>query len=101
MAVSLCGAPRVARPEIGGGVQMLLGADDELSHAVVNVVGDAPPLVVLGSDDLLDEHGEGALALGLLSPGPERDASGGHDQEHLERVDHEGARHRRAVGRLE
>jgi hypothetical protein len=83
------GPPRVARPEIGSGIQVLLGADDQLGHAVVNVVRHTPALVVLGGDDLLDQRGEGALPLGLLAPGPERDAGRGDDQEHLERVDHE------------
>jgi hypothetical protein len=39
-----------------------LALGDELSDAVVDVIGDPFSLVVLGGDDLLDERGEGALA---------------------------------------
>ena len=101
IAVSLAARRVSRRPEVGRGVQVLLGADDELGHAVVNIVGDAAALVLLGGDDLLDERGEGALARGLLTPGPERDAGGGHDEENLERVDEQRERHRRAVGPLQ
>ena len=80
---------------------MLLGADHELGHAVVNVVGDAAALVLLGGDDLLDERGESALPRGFLAPGPECDAGGGHDEEDLERVDEEREPNRPAVGRLQ
>src|SRR4029450_8655845 len=64
------GPARVAGPEIGRRGQVPLGPADQLSPAVVNVVGAPPALVLLGSDDLLDERGERALARGLLPPGP-------------------------------
>jgi len=80
IAVARDGPARIGRPEVGRGVPVLLGADDELGEAVVDVVGDAFALLFLRTDRLLDERGERALANGLLPPRPERERGRREDE---------------------
>ncbi len=77
---------------MAGGVDVLLGAHDELGHAVVDVVRDAPALLFLGDDDLLHQRRERALARRLVPPGPEREGGRRQDERHLKRVHDERER---------
>jgi hypothetical protein len=76
--------------QIGAGVQVLLGADEELGHAVMQVVGDAAALLLLGHDDFLHQAGHGVGMGGPPSPGSQHGIGHGQDEEHLKRVEEQG-----------
>ena len=89
------------QPEILARIDVLLGADDEGGDAVVQLVRDTPPFVLLREDDLLD-HPRERLGMALLFPPrfddhPRRQ----QDDRDLERVQHDGQRSWRAARRLE
>lgn len=87
------------RPEIGARVEVLLGADDDLGHPVMQVVREAPPLLVLSQDDLLHQTRHRLGVSCLATPGAEHGVGRRQDDQHLHGMDEE--RRPRGPGRLE
>ena len=94
-----CRALSVAPREVPRGVDMLLGADDELGDAVVHLERDAPPLLFLRHHDLLDHPREGLLLTRALPPGAHGRPRHARHEQHLDRVhaEREGRGHVRPL----
>src|SRR5215213_5325895 len=50
----------------GEGLQVLLDGDDHLGEAIMHLVGDPAPLLLLGHDELAQQLSETTLAFGKL-----------------------------------
>jgi hypothetical protein len=78
---------------------MLLGADDQGGDAVVDLVGNASPLLLARVDHLLDEPCELVRVSAPSPPRPEQDGRHADDQHDLQPVQHQPQRGGDRLGR--
>src|SRR5262249_57085044 len=94
-------ATLVLSGQIERGVEMLLRAGDKLGHAIVHVIGNAPPLLLLCGDDLPDQRCQRLLVTMAFLPGANHDPGDTQDEQDLDGVQRERERSSHATRALE